>query len=316
MLSAVGGYVFPYIPPGITNPSAIGTSGGNGASWPLTGSDSAKRLIECFRGKPDGVELATDTSGGSFTPLGGGRYQKVAGSSATLSFNGNVLNSGDRAQLKFVVESVSGGSITPYISGLIQSAVTVPRSYSVEGVSGASTATDCSFYAPTDVACVISAVSCQKLNPATFTIGALCYMGAGSAELPNSASVNIKATDNSVNTLQARKDSGGNSYLSDSYEGTTGVNNLLGTWSRGEYHLKLVQSKSDGSQFRVGNKRIGIDSSIQWGAWVNFDGSFNPLTYLRLAYNGAVPLHIKGGFASDESLSDAEIEHQYNIIAR
>ena len=37
-------------------------------------------------------------------------------------------------------------------------------------------------------------------------------------------------------------------------------------WGRGERHLKIVQANSDGTKFRAGNLRLGVDSSIQWGA--------------------------------------------------
>lgn len=314
MLSAVGGYVFPYIPPGITNPSAIGTSGGNGASWPLTGSDSAERVIECLRGKPDGVELWSDASAsGTNWALSSGVWTHTAGSTAVLAISG-LLTLAARYKVIWTMSNRAAGSVTSRAgsSGTGGSAQTANGTYTTELTCAGST--DMQFVPSSDFDGKVAVVSVQKLNPATFTIGALCYMGAGSAELPSGYAGSVLSAKNDTYSVLYYFIFAGQAQAK-SYDGVTAIYKEHSS-QRGEYHLKLVQSKADGSQYRVGNKRIGIDSAIQWGLWSNFDGSFNPLTALRLAYDGTTPLHIKGGFASDESLSDAEIERQYNIIAR
>jgi hypothetical protein len=62
--------------------------------------------------------------------------------------------------------------------------------------------------------------------------------------------------------------------------------------------LKIVETNTSGDEFRVGNKSytedmIAIDTNIVWSSWWPYDGSFNPETYLKLAYGSTVPLWFK-----------------------
>jgi hypothetical protein len=120
----------------------------------------------------------------------------------------------------------------------------------------------------------------------------------------------LTSSDTILSTLYFGKNFDGTiRYSATSTDGTS-VRSTSGiNWSRNERHIKIVQTNADGTQFRVGNKRIGIDSAIQWSAWTNFDGSFNPLTALRLAYGNTVPIWFRRVMVSNKGgMSDTEIE--------
>lgn len=156
-------------------------------------------------------------------------------------------------------------------------------------------------------------VSLQKLKPATSTVAALVTMGAGSDDLVVNAEYGLVSCKDFNNELLSFYDFSGAGCSVRSRDSTT-TTILAGEWSRNEQHLKIVQTNALGTQFRVGNKRIGIDAVIQWGSWVNFDGSFNTLTALRLALGNAVPLWFKRVMVSNlGGMSDVEIEARMTI---
>jgi hypothetical protein len=151
-------------------------------------------------------------------------------------------------------------------------------------------------------------------GPATCTVAAEVTMGAGSGD--------ISATTTWINILAPNTAYTWNSFMGHGYDAAYSTPNIItafdGTqvkniphiqWSRNEKHLKIVQTNALGTQFRVGNKRIGIDSAIQWSAWTNFDGSFNPLTHIRLAFGNTVPIWFRRVMVSNlGGMSDAQIE--------
>lgn len=145
------------------------------------------------------------------------------------------------------------------------------------------------------------------------TVAAEVTMGVdGSAPTGNH---NILTVDTGNSTLMWHQIQPTYRYMVRSYDGATYASGADGTtiWSRNERHLKVVQTNALGTQFRVGNLRRGIDSVIQWGSWVNFDGSFNPLAALRLAYGNTVPLWVSKVMVSKlGGLTDAQIEERLN----
>lgn len=62
----------------------------------------------------------------------------------------------------------------------------------------------------------------------------------------------------------------------------TSYPNVRGTWSRGGTHLRFLQVESTGLRFRVGYYIVGVSSSIIWGGWSAYDGSFGPSTIYKL----------------------------------
>jgi hypothetical protein len=120
-------------------------------------------------------------------------------------------------------------------------------------------------------------------------------MGVGSGEVISNP--NVITVKNSYLNLIYYDDGPSPGSIIKSYDG---INNpvLLSTWDRKEIHLKVVETNTNGTQFRVGNKRytedmIAIDTNIVWSSWWPYDGSFNPETYLKLAYGSTVPLWFK-----------------------
>jgi len=112
-----------------------------------------------------GEELATDPQPSTpWVNNGDGSYSKSAGVDGSFPFNGNVLSSGDIARLSFEVVSISGGSITPYIGGSIQAAISTIGQKEIIAAAGASVITDCSFYASAATACTLRAVSCKQIS--------------------------------------------------------------------------------------------------------------------------------------------------------
>lgn len=144
----------------------------------------------------------------------------------------------------------------------------------------------------------------------TLTLAALVTMGVGSDELANDTAVRSVLTpiNSTLNTLYYFKGGDGRSTIVGSTDGTTFLESVSTPWARNERHLKIVQTNTAGTQFRVGNLRIGIDSSIQWSSWAAFDGSFDPLTYLRYMLNTTVPMWMRQvQLWSDGEVADSEI---------
>jgi len=149
-----------------------------------------------------------------------------------------------------------------------------------------------------------------------FTAAALCWMGAGSAELPAGVDTYISSfsvRNNVFDLLTTNKNGSDVFYHCRAYDGTTGAVYPDGgaTWSRGEIHLKVVQTNALGTQFRVGNRRYTSAmvpiNALTWGAWANYDGSMNPLTHLRFGYNSTVPLGFLQTQVWNKSCTDTEI---------
>jgi hypothetical protein len=261
-----------------------------------------RKMLEAFRGEPDGVELKANILSGVVGPnttLDGDTITVVSGlGSASSVHDTDGSNAGDRYLFDYTIESIDGSAAI--WAGVYGEVRTTPGRY-VESITAESANTLLGVFARTNgTDFVIKLNSVQKLNPATMTAAALVTMGVGSDELGGFTRL---INPGSPNFLYVQDDH----FVAVSYDGTSYA--LIGgtEWDRGEQHLKLVQTNTDGSQFRVGNQRIDIDSEIQWSSWTTFDGSFDPTEYLRFALNNTVPLWLKGWALYKRSLSDTEI---------
>jgi hypothetical protein len=155
-------------------------------------------------------------------------------------------------------------------------------------------------------------ISVQKLEPIPMTTAVLVKMGVGSDELLGSDKTKnvLSVSDASSVPIYFRGDTTITNSKIISSTDYTKYSEITGVWDAGEYHLKLVQISEDGTQFRVGNKRyssegVAIDSTIVWSSWTTYDGSFDPLTYLRFGYSITVPIGIKMFQQWDELVDDA-----------
>ena len=117
----------------------------------------------------------------------------------------------------------------------------------------------------------------------------------------------------------------GAAYINRSYDGVN-VTSQSGTWSANEIHRRYVQTSSDGTKLRVGYQRytsamVEITSGIQWSntgaesTWATFDGSFNPLSYLRLGMNLTVQIWGRKLVVANKPLSAAEISDAWGLVA-
>ena len=136
-------------------------------------------------------------------------------------------------------------------------------------------------------------------------------MGVWSAELPANTTQNFLADTNSATDVLYGGDFTGSKDIVKSSDGTTTLTTTQ-TWSRDEIHRRIVQTKADGSQFRVGYQRLSsagvpINATIQWGSWTNFDGSMGPATILKMFYSATTPKWKQLVAVSNKSMTDAEI---------
>ena len=182
-------------------------------------------------------------------------------------------------------------------------------SYVAPGVSVASTA---STSAGNGLAIPLDARMTAALSAGgRFTATALVWMGVGSGEMPATSDlIHFLICNESIQNMLFASNAAGVNRIVRGGDGTN-LTFLAQAWNRGEIHLKVVQTNAAGTQFRVGNRRytsamVPIDA-LTWGAWVNYDGSMQPLTHLRFGYNSTVPLGFLQTQTWAKSCTDAEI---------
>ena len=304
-MSVESPYLYPYIPPATSVVSAASTTGGNGINVPMD-----TRMLECFRGEPDGVELFENATPNVYMQDNGdGTYTSLSGGTANINKPGaGVLN--ERYLYKFSVSGFSGGLVgvsSVSVSGGYY--VASDGDYTIELIQDGTSPTDIRFIS-TVAGVTFSNLSVQKLETATLTLAAIVTMGVGSGELVgDTTSRNILSCAGTVvNPLYFRGETVEiTSRISAASDGASSLR-VENTWQRGDIHIKLVQTNSTGTQYRVGNLQIGIDSSVQWSAWANFDGSFNPVTYLRFMVINSVPMWMRQvQLWSDGEVDESEI---------
>lgn len=264
-------------------------------------------LLECYRGKPDGVELVTD---GGFDD--GSEWLTTAqiviadGVCNIISVDGTyqyikpsgILTIGDTYRLSYEIKRNDAGALKCSAGsgsyGVLDSNV---GSHSTEFI-----ATGSSFYIErstgvTDID--IDNISIQKLEPIPMTTAVLLKMGVGSDDLGTNEYHNLTDVRGDGTFSRFGKDGTDVPSAHVAYDLTTysGIFDATG-WTSGEYHLKIVQVSEDGLTFRVGNKRytsagVAIDTDIVYSAWAAYDGSFDPEDYIRFGYDITVPFGLK-----------------------
>jgi hypothetical protein len=150
-------------------------------------------------------------------------------------------------------------------------------------------------------------------------------MGASAAEIPNSTILNmLSAKDAPSELLFASIGAASEDNIANSSDGTATASVAATTWNRKEFHYRVIES--NGTKFRVGVKRyssamVPIDTNIVWShatlaGGANFDGSFNPTTFLRFFLNNTVPNNLKLAWTSNQhSLGETEIERRRTTYA-
>jgi len=252
----------------------------------------------------EGASTAGDGAIRIYSPSG-------ALSAVTLRSSVTTLINGGRYLVAYDVVANSSGGISS-ASG----AFTWPSSVGRHVVEYTTDSTTLSFkrVGVTDI--TLDNVSIQKLLPAKCTVAALVTMGVGSGDLPvfvNPYNI-LSHTNTTTGVLHWRVETTTPTFsCSRSYDGTNVSVVSVSSWDRGERHIKAVQVNTAGTSFRVGYKRVGVSSEFTWSDWTAFDRSFNPLTYLRLAYdNHHIPLHIAGIQVWDEpEVDEATIERYF-----
>lgn len=162
-------------------------------------------------------------------------------------------------------------------------ATVAPMPYVEPGVSVASAAGSTT----NGLAWPMSAEMTAALSGAC-TVAAEVTMGVSKTAYDGTTNGYVSARDSSADVLYSNDTT--RKFAARSYDGVNAPAVTAVDWANNERHLKVVQTNALGTQFRVGNQRIGIDSAIQWGSWVTYDGSFNPRTHLRAAFGNTVPL--------------------------
>lgn len=275
---------------------------------------AVRRALE---GKPDGNELwddASATPSGGWVDNGDGTWTHSGTTTSELVVISDPLLVEDQRYI-YDIDLLSGSAVNIQLGGppttVNKHTLTSASNIGVLPAEGTSTYNAIRVITSND-GVTVRINSVQKLNPAITTCAALVTMGVGSGELSNGTSIPVGSCNNSSHGgIYARKESSGIENSVGAWDGTTYLTKT-GTWNRGEIHLKVVQTGVTGEYFRVGNKRYTsageeIDSTIQWSSWTAFDGSFDPLDYLRIALNNTVPMWLKGLEVWDKAATETEI---------
>ena len=155
----------------------------------------------------------------------------------------------------------------------------------------------------------IDNISIQRIQPQPLTLATRVRMGVGSGDIPATSDLSIiVGRANTVDVMYSGSRPGLPRIVR-SYDGggSVGYENI--SWARNGIHKLVVQVNTAGTQFRTGHIIEGTDASIQWYAWIAFDGSFNPSTLYRLmlGYNNPYPMWFNKITAWKEQVSDARI---------
>jgi hypothetical protein len=314
-LTAAGGYVFDMIPHGSTKSSSAATSSGNGASVLM---DDA--LVGALRGVSDEVELWNSPSVDTIDPNNYSIFDETTRINRIVSDGTYVdlailsgVNTTDRYLIKFTWISGSGSLQLYDATG-------------AETLSGSKTFvhtfTTTTLSIKRIAACDVTfKVSVQKLNPAECTVLSEMYMGVGSAELPRTTSqINSITCKNTADSLLSFRGDAtlGQERISVSTDSVNFVA-LIGNWSRDEVHKRAAQS--NGTQFRVGYRRYESDgitpiSDWVWSTYSAFDGSFDPLEYLRFGYLNTVPMWLRKCVIWNRGdVTAAELDNPFEVAA-
>ena len=144
----------------------------------------------------------------------------------------------------------------------------------------------------------------------SMTLATRVMMGAGSGDYANGVInqlISALVAGDSVHAIS--KGSGGESRIVRSYDGVIGATIPDVPWPRNSIIRRFTQVNTAGTRFRVGYMIEGTHTTIQWGSWVAFDGSFNPSTLykLMLGYNNAYPMWFNKIAVWNKQMDDAAI---------
>lgn len=317
-------YLFPYIPPAATSTSAAATSGGNGASIEMDDN-----VLGALRGLPDGVELITngDFSSGSaswqqtapaFTFENGTCSTDNYGSLQTI-YQDISAGADDRYRVTFTIDAITQGTVYVALSGAIGTARSSPGTYSEIIVAAGSSVNGGIQFSSSAIA-TIDNVSVQELLPATCTALSEMFIGVGSAELPTGVetSINNVSVVDDIEFLRNYRLSSGAARLVGSYDGTTFVL-VAGDWNRNEVHKRVVTTGTSGTVFRVGYRRFESDGITPITDWVwsglsAFDGSFDPLDFLRFGYLNTTPMWLRNSYIwTRGNVAEAELDNPWGV---
>lgn len=153
----------------------------------------------------------------------------------------------------------------------------------------------------------IDNISIQRIKPSPMTLATRVMMGVGSGDLPATVGLSIirSAATTTHEQYTERNSSVGKTTSTDG----TSYPSLSHEWSRNSIIRRVTQVNTAGTQFRVGYMIEGVHITVQWSAWANFDGSFNPSTIYRLmlGYNNAYPMWFNKIAVWGKECTDAEI---------
>lgn len=151
----------------------------------------------------------------------------------------------------------------------------------------------------------------QALTGAPLTLATRVRMGVGSGDIGGFTAGGVVAHNTSIAQLlyyQGLDGDTGTDRVAMSFDGTNYAS-ITQAWPRNSVIRRFTQVNTAGTQFRVGYMIEGTHTTIQWSAWVNFDGSFNPSTLysLMLGFNNAYPMWLNKITAWKKQVTDAEI---------
>ncbi len=277
----------------------------------------ASSMLGALRGVADGVELwgspntqTIDENNYSTYDSETGECRIVSdGTAVKLDISG--VTDADSNYLLKVTDYVSTAGSLKLLNPLIAISGNVSTVYTA-------TTSYIQIYRNSGVTDVTFKLSVQNLLPATCTVMTEMYMGVGSDEIPTGTTVNAVTATNAYAGLLYCRDSSGNKDIARAYDGSTAISPVRTSWDRDEVHQRVVQANSSG--FRVGYRRFESDGTTSISAWVwssyaTFDGSFDPLEYLRFGYLNTVPMWLRKSYMwTRGDVGEVELNDPLGII--
>ena len=305
-------YPVPYVPPGVTQPASNATTT-NGVWFSLP---NGSPLWQALDGQADGVELVAN---GVYKLINAEVVRDtitLTGASNEVSFSGDSYNIG----------TIVGQCYVAHISG-VASVLTANERVDIRGVTNigviksneafnfqhqfkaTANYNTINIYGNGVGNIVITNVSIQRIQPQPLTLATRVRMGVGSGDLVGPTTSRHVITCGSSVVSAYRGDAlESRSIIIQSKDGTA-WSELKQTWPRNSIINRVTQVSADGTQFRVGYMIEGTHTAIQWSAWANHDGSFDPSTLYRLmlGYNNRYPMWFNKITAWKKQVTDAEI---------